>query len=212
LVRIPEDFDVAKARKQQRTLAKAVKLRGPPLKEIQLVGGVDVSYRGEQAKAAAVILSYESLEVLETQTLETKMLFPYIPTLFSFREAPVIFQLFKRLEHRPDVLLVEGHGLAHPYGLGLASHVGVILRIPTVGVAKKRLCGEVGTYINGRAPLRYQGKLVGFAVMPKRGRNPVYVSVGNLITLKSAVEITLRCMGSHRLPKPLRIAHRLAKA
>jgi len=148
---------------------------------------------------------------LETQTLETKVLFPYIPTLFSFREAPVIFQIFKKLERRPDVLFVEGHGIAHPYGLGLASHVGVTLSIPTIGVAKKLLCGEVGTYSNSRAPIIHQGKPVGFAVMPKRGRNPVYVSVGNLITLKRAVEITLRCMGSHRLPKPLRIAHRLAK-
>jgi len=211
LVKIPKGFNVAKARKQQRTLAKAVKLKGPPLKEIRLVGGVDISYRGEQAKGAAVVLSYASLEVLETQTLETKVLFPYIPTLFSFREAPVVFQIFKKLERRPDVLFVEGHGIAHPYGLGLASHLGVTLNISTIGVAKKLLCGEVGTYSNGRAPIIHQGKPVGSAVMPKRGRNPVYVSVGNLTTLKRAVEITLRCMGSHRLPKPLRIAHRLAK-
>jgi deoxyribonuclease V len=211
LVKIPNGFDIAKARQQQSRLAKAVKLKGPPLKNIKLVGGVDVSYRGDQAKGAATILHYDNLAILETQTLKTEISFPYIPTLLSFREAPVISKIFKKLKHQPDVLLVEGHGVAHPYGLGLASHVGVTLNISTVGVAKKLLCGKVEGFTNGRAPIHFKEKLVGYAITPQRGRNPIYVSVGNLIDLDTAVEITLHCMDLHRLPKPLRISHQLAK-
>jgi len=195
----------------QATLSKRVSVRETRLSKIQYVGGVDVSYGGDLAKAAAVVLSYETLDVVEEHTLRMEVKFPYIPTLLSFREAPVVFKVFKKLRRQPDVLMIEGQGLAHPYGCGLASHVGVVLKLPTVGVAKKLLCGDVGSYEDNQAPIHYQGKIVGIALITNPRLKPIFVSVGNMLTLRQAVSIVTRCIKTARMPEPLRLTHALTQ-
>lgn len=181
------------------------------LKEVRYVGGVDVSYRGGYAFTTAVVLGYRTLSVFETRKVKVKDRFPYIPTLLSFREAPPVFKIVKMLNCLPDVLMVEGHGVSHPYGCGLASHVGVVLKIPTIGVAKNILCGKVGEYKEDKAPILFNGKVVGMAVITKSKTKPIYVSVGNMITLDKAIEIVKKCIKDSRVPEPLRIAHLLTK-
>ncbi|WP_309492195.1 endonuclease V [Candidatus Hecatella orcuttiae] len=204
-------FNLSKARKIQETLAKRVEIRPLPLTEVKLVGGVDVSYMEDRAKAAAVVLDFQTMEQREAKISWTRVAFPYIPTFLAFREAPPIVQAVQKLENRPHLLLVDGHGVAHPLGCGLASHVGVLLKIPTVGVAKRLLCGEVGEFEGRRAPIFLGGKIVGMALAPKPGKKLLYVSVGNLITLDEAVDAVFRCIREHVQPEPLKIAHQLSR-
>jgi len=211
LVKLPENFSVLKARKIQKFFAEKVLFKEIQLDLIERVGGVDVSYRKEDAVAAVAVLDYKTLNVLEVKKTGTKIFFPYVPTLLSFREAPPVFKVFMSLKKKPDVLLVDGHGIAHPYGCGLASHVGVVLKVPTVGVAKKLLCGEVGKFLENKAPIIYKDRIVGMALVTKPGTKPIYVSVGNMLTLNQAVEIVQKCVKNNRLPEPLRIAHLLTK-
>lgn len=143
--------------------------------------------------------------------MTVKVEFPYIPTLLSFREADPIDKVFRQLKRRPDVLMVEGHGIAHPYGCGLASHVGVILKIPTIGVAKKLLCGEQAEYKGCQAPIYFCGKLVGAALITRLGCKPIYVSVGNMITIKQSIFVVYHCIRGQRMPEPLRLAHLLTR-
>jgi deoxyribonuclease V len=210
-VKIPPGFSVEKARRAQKALALKVKLEGVKPSQVRLVGGVDLSYPSpNRARAAAVLLDAESLKLVEAESVEAEVRFPYVPTLLSFREAPPIFKVLTRLKKRPDVVLVDGQGLAHPFKCGLACHIGVVLGIPTIGVAKGLLCGEVESFKDGRAPIVLEGETVGMAVSTGKGK-PIYVSVGHLVSLEDAVEIVLKCVRKFsRLPEPLRLAHRLA--
>ena len=211
MLRIPQNFNVDKARKLQLSLAEKVLLQEINLEKVRFVGGVDVSYKEERAIASVAVLDYKTLKIVEAKTLKTEVHFPYVPSLLSFREAQPILRVFKNLNFPPDVLMVEGHGIAHPYGCGLASHIGVVLKLPTIGVAKKLLCGEVGGYVGNYAPVIFQGKIVGVAVITKQKSKPIYVSVGNMITLNQATEIVSKCVKNNRLPEPLRIVHLLTK-
>jgi len=138
---------------------------------------------------------------------------PYVPGLLSFREAPAILGALSRLNSLPDVLLVDGHGLAHPRRFGLACHLGVLLDMPTIGCAKSILIGEVGP-LNGSAGsitiLRIEGEELGLAIRTRPGVKPVYVSVGHRADLDSATRILLASCRGYRIPEPIRYAHRLA--
>ncbi|MGP3666837.1 MAG: endonuclease V [Candidatus Bathyarchaeota archaeon] len=204
---IPEWFNIFKARKIQQEFAKKVIIKELSLKNVKTICGFDVAYKGENAYASAVVLNFKDLSMLELSVLKLPVKFPYIPTLLSFREAPLIFKVFSVLKTKPDVLMVEGHGLAHPYGCGLATHVGVVLRLPTIGVAKKLLCGFEGKFVDGKAKIMYDGKVVGYAVKVKGEDKPIYVSVGNMLTFEDALKITCKCLKGSRLPEPLRLAH-----
>lgn len=210
-VKIPPGFNVERARRMQKTLASRVRLEGVKPSQVRFVGGVDLSYPSpSRARAAAVLLDLESLKLVEAESVEAEVRFPYVPTLLSFREAPPIFKALRKLKVRPDVVLVDGQGVAHPFRCGLACHVGVILGIPTIGVAKKLLCGEVKDFKADRAPIVFEGETVGMAVRLEKGK-PIYVSVGHLVSLEDAVEIVLKCVRKPgRLPEPLRLAHKLA--
>lgn len=176
--------------------------------EVELVAGVDVSYVGGAAYSAAVVMDM-CLDVLEVSTAETRVTFPYVPGFFSYRELRPALKALGGLSGY-DVLMVNGHGLAHPRGFGLASHVGVETRRPTIGVARRLLCGELDDPDAEETPIRYGGRVIGAKMTSPTG-SPVYVSVGHLITLDACVELVDAYMLDHSLPEPLAAAHTYAR-
>ncbi|MEM2098322.1 MAG: endonuclease V [Candidatus Bathyarchaeia archaeon] len=199
-------FSISKAHKAQKYLSKKIIIEDRFPNKISFVAGVDVAYAGDLAVGAAAVLDYETLETLEVQTATCKVRFPYVPTLLSFREVPPSVACIKRLKRQPDVLLVDGQGVAHPYRCGFASHLGLAISKPTVGVAKSRLSGDI---MNGF--LVENGQVIGAVVTTHEGQKPVYVSVGHLISLETAMQIVRRCFRRSRMPEPIWQAHCLAK-
>ena len=202
-------FSVQKARRIQRELAKKIVFDDRfQAENIRFVAGVDVAYVGDVAIGAAAVLEYDSLETVEYAVARCRTMFPYVPTLLSFREISPAVSCLKRLKIEPDVVLVDGHGYAHPFRCGFASHLGVVIGKPTVGVAKKLLCGSVGEFNDeGCALIVHEGEVVGMAVITKPGTKPVYVSVGNMVSLDTAVKIVKHCAQNTRVPQPIREAH-----
>lgn len=181
------------------------------------VGFVDRPYRRRPtlARAAVVVLSYPELEIVEQHVIASPTDFPYVPGLLSFREIPVLAQAFELLRATPDLLLVDGQGRAHPRRLGLASHLGLLLDIPTIGVAKSRLIGEhadPGPNRGDSTPLIHDGDHIGTVLRSRDNVKPLYVSIGNRISLPSAADWVLRLCTRYRLPEPIRLADRLSKA
>jgi deoxyribonuclease V len=183
--------------------------------EVRTVAGVDCAFLagGSQIVAAAVLMDAATLEVLASSYAVAAVRMPYIPGLLSFREAPTELEAIGGLPVRPDLLLVDGAGRAHPRRLGIASHVGLWLGMPTIGVAKSRLCGEhrvVGRRRGCCVRLMDHGEHVGAVLRTQDGVRPLYVSVGNAVTLVEAVKWVLRLAGRFRLPEPIRAADRMA--
>ncbi len=179
---------------------------------VRLVAGADVSYDkgSDNFHAAAVVLKFPEMETIEEANASGKAPFPYIPGLLAFREGPIILRALKKLKNRPDVILIDGHGIAHPRGFGIASHIGVLTGIPTVGCAKTVLVGEFkepGTRRGSKSPLFYKGAEVGRALRTKEKVKPVFVSAGHMVSLDRACEIALECCTKYRLPEPTRMAH-----
>jgi len=207
--KIPCSFSVSKAQKTQRRLSHNVITEDHLPDKLRFVAGVDVAYIDDLAIGAVAVLNYESLELLEAQTVMVQAKFPYIPTLMSFREIPPAVACIKKLKLQLDVLLVDAQGVAHPYGCGLASHLGLAVGKPTIGVAKNRLIGENKT-VAGKTFLVKNGRIIGSVVTTKEGVRPIYVSVGHLISLGTAVEITKHCACNSRIPEPILQAHKIA--
>lgn len=206
-------FSVEKAHKTQLEMSKKLVFEDKLPAEIRFVAGVDVAYAEDLSIGAVAVLDYKSLRLVETQTAKCKTLFPYISTLLSFKEAPPTVLSIKKLSIDPDVFLVDGHGFAHPYGCGFASHLGLVIKKPTVGVAKNRLFGMLENQRNGDvAFLRHNGKIVGAEVVTKRGCKPVYVSVGHMVSLETAIKIVKHCAVRSRIPEPILKAHEVATA
>ena len=205
------DLDPAEARQVQAELAPLVD-RTTPLPLIRTVAGADISYDrgGGILFAAVVVVDIETLKVVEKVSLATPATFPYVPGLLSFREAPPILQAFARLQSRPDVLITDGQGLAHPRRLGIACHLGLLLDIPTVGCAKKRLCGrheEPGVARGDGVPLTDKGEVIGAVLRSRRAIKPLFISVGHRTDLESALALILRLTPRYRVPVPIRLAH-----
>lgn len=202
-------FSVEKARRIQRELSKKIVFDDYISPEnIRFVAGVDVAYVRDMAIGAAAVLKYDSLKTVEYAVARCRTTFTYVPTLLSFREIPPAFSCLKLLKIEPDVVLVDGHGYAHPFRCGFASHLGVVMNKPTVGVAKKLLCGSVGEFNDeGNALIVHEGEVVGMAVITKPGTKPVYVSVGHMVSLDTAVKIVKYCTRNTRVPQPIREAH-----
>ncbi len=199
------------ARRLQGELAPRV-TAGPPLdlSRIRYVAGADVSTQGDRGYAAIAVLSFPELSVVEVQGFEAPLTFPYVPGLLSFREIPPVVGALEQVKSEVDVVIFDAQGLAHPRGLGLASHLGLFLDVPTVGCAKSRLVGEheePGPEKGSTADLVYRKKVVGKVLRTRNNVSPVYVSVGNRIDLMSAVELVLRCCTRYRLPETTRQAH-----
>ncbi|MBS7619682.1 endonuclease V [Candidatus Bathyarchaeota archaeon] len=173
----------------------------------EFIAGVDVSYEGEFAYAAAVVLNSQ-LEIVDQAVSKTRVNFPYIPAYLAFREAEPIKSVVRLLQHF-DILIINGHGVAHPGGFGLACHVGVELDKPTIGVAKSLLTGKAKTVSGDKSVIEHAGKVIG-SVISRPGFKPLYVSVGNKISLESALSIVKNTLLDAYLPEPLRIPHLLA--
>jgi deoxyribonuclease V len=176
------------------------------------IAGVDISVDRERGmgRGAVVVLSYPELEVAEVQTVEDRIDFPYVPGLLSFREAPITLAACEKLEITPDLVLVDGQGIAHPRRLGLASHLGLFLDRPTIGCAKSRLCGrhfEPAREAGSHAELLDKEEVIGAALRTKDGVNPIYVSIGHRVDLESAIYWAMQCCRGYRLPEPARLAH-----
>jgi deoxyribonuclease V len=179
--------------------------------EIKWVAGVDVAYEknGDKLVAAVVVLDARSLEIIETATATDTIQFPYIPGLFSFRELPPLVSAFSKLEHTPDLVVCDGQGFAHPRRFGLACHLGVIFDVPTIGCGKRRLTGkhEIPESTRGaEAPLMDGDDVIGSVLRTQDGINPIYVSIGHRISLKTANQWVLKLSPHYRLPETTRMA------
>ncbi len=185
-------------------------------REVASVAGIDVSVKAGRARAAIVILSFPDLEQIESVTAETDAVFPYVPGLLTFREGPVILGAWEKLRGKPDLLLFDGQGIAHPRGMGLAAHMGLWLDRPSLGVAKSRLYGmheppgptkgEIADLIDEKDPER----ILGAVLRTRTDVKPVFVSPGHRIDVGHAVAFTLACCTRYRLPETTRWAHRVA--
>jgi deoxyribonuclease V len=195
----------------QRKLAARVET-GPPLSDVELVAGADISYNrfSPTIYAGVVVLRLSNGQVIERSGVVAEATYPYVPGLLTFREAPAVLRAFARLKSKVDAVLFDGQGYAHPRRVGLASHLGLWLNVPCVGCAKSRLIGEF------KPPKREAGsssdlidkeEVIGRVVRTKTGINPLFVSVGHKIDLESAVRLTLAACGGYRLPEPTRQAH-----
>lgn len=205
---LPHNFSVKKAHHAQLCLSHLVIKEDRLPSEIRLVGGVDVAYVGDVGVAAVVVLEYQTLEPVETSVAILPVTMPYVPTLLSFRELPPAMVAIRRLKLQPDVFLVDAQGWAHPYRCGFACHLGLALGKPTVGVAKSRLIGEP-TQVGDRTLLTDKGEVIGEIVTTQKGTKPVYVSIGNMVSLETAVDVVRHCSRS-RIPEPTLQAHNLA--
>ena len=180
---------------------------------IKTVAGGDVSFRDNEVTAAVVVFDYERLDVVEESVVRSSCSFPYIPGLLTFREGPPLLEALRRLRFQPDVMIFDGQGIAHPRGIGIASHLGVLLNRPAIGCAKSRLIGEYAEPAVSKgslSPLTVQGETVGTVARTREGVRPVFVSPGHLIDCATATEIVLNCCTRFRLPEPTRWAHRRA--
>jgi deoxyribonuclease V len=201
----------------QQRLAGLVRVE-PIAGPVRTVAGADCAFAagpwgptwgGGEIIAAAVLCDAETMAVLCRSETHRPCTFPYVPGLLSFREAPAIIEVVGKLSPRPDLLMCDGQGLAHPRGMGLACHVGLWVDMPVIGVAKSRLCGEHGdvpAHRGGRAELMLDGRVVGAVLRTRDNVRPLFISVGNRVTLDEAVAWTLRAGGGFRLPQPTRLA------
>ena len=203
-------FSTQKARQVQQRLANLVDEHDRFINPPRRICGLDVTYLRQEAIGAAVVLNFPGLQMVEQQTIRCQVPIPYIPTLLSFREFPPMSLAFKALETQPDLCFVDAHGRAHPYKLGAASHFGVLHNIPTIGVAKKILCGIVQTRESKYDEIYLENELVGARVNSKKGCNPLFVSVGHRVSLPTAIKMTQACIRKYKLPEPIRLAHNLA--
>ena len=210
----PWDLDSRQARKLQSKLSDEV-IRVNSDMDIKLIAGIDISASrfSRAGRAAVVVLDYPSLEPCEVSVVEGEIDFPYIPGLLSFRESPLALRAWERLKSRPDLLMVDGQGIAHPRRLGIASHLGLFLDIPSIGCAKSRLIGTHESLPEKAGSCRLlmeKDEIIGAAVRTKIRVKPVYVSIGHRIDLDTAVSLVLGCCRGYRLPQPARLAHMAA--
>lgn len=184
------------------------------LPAVNTVAGVDVGFENrETARAAVVVLRLPDLVPVDYALAREPVRFPYVPGLLSFRECPVALQALAKLSTPPDLLLVDGQGIAHPRGLGVASHLGLETGLPAVGVAKSRLVGEHDTVPDEKGawvPLRYQGREIGAVLRTRAGVKPLYISPGHRISLPTAIEYVMACVTRYRLPETTRWADGIA--
>ena len=205
----------AEAITRQQAMRQQVELTdgfGP----LRKIAGIDVGYDINRniSKAALVLMDWETLQVVKTIIAQDKTPFPYIPGLLSFREAPVILKALSELGETPDLLFIDGQGIAHPRRLGIASHIGVLTGIPSIGVAKSVLCGkyqEPDNIKGATSPLIHKEEIIGTVCRSRVNVRPIFISPGHKISHNSAVTMTIRCLSRYRLPEPTRLADKLSK-
>jgi deoxyribonuclease V len=184
---------------------------------IQYVAGVDMGFEadGTISRAAVAVLSFPDLQVIETSLAHRPTTFPYVPGFLSFREIPAVLDALEKITTIPDIILCDGQGIAHPRRLGIASHLGLLIDMPTIGVAKSLLVGkyeELAETKGNWQPLIHQGETIGAVLRSRTGVKPLYISSGHRISLPTAIDYVLRCTPKYRLPETTRIADKLASA
>jgi len=213
------DLSIRDAMDAQRLAATAVERTDRLPQVIHTVAGIDVSYgargRAAHARGAAVLLDAETLAVLEQAAVELDTTFPYVPGLLTFREAPVAIAALDALSVRPDLIVCDGQGIAHPRRCGVASHLGLALDLPAIGAAKSRLighCDEPPPARGAWTPLMDGGEVIGACLRTRERTAPIWVSTGHRVSLATAIRLILRFAPRYRLPEPTRLADRLSKA
>jgi deoxyribonuclease V len=207
----PWKVSPAEAIQIQEKLLKKIRLR-PPKTRLKTVAAGDVAYgRGDDMTYAAFLLfTYPDLTLLESASAKGRASFPYIPGLLTFREAPVLLKAYSRLKARPDLILIDGQGIAHPRFMGIAAHIGLILNLPAIGCAKSRLIGtheELAPDRGKTVPLLVGERAAGMVLRTREGVKPVYVSPGHKMDMETSVKIVLSLCRGYRIPEPLRQAH-----
>jgi deoxyribonuclease V len=205
------------ARRLQETLAEQV-ARTDDFGPIRTVAGIDLAYPRTATgvitgRAAVVVLAFPGLEIVEEHVVTRPVTFPYIPGLLSFREAPIALAALQQVRIQPDVLFVDGHGIAHPRRFGIASHLGILLDLPTIGIAKSILVGHAadpGALPGDATPLMHGDEQIGTALRTRPRSKPIYVSPGHRVSLETAASLAMQCAQGYRLPEPTRLADRLA--
>jgi len=204
---------VQEAIEWQNRLREQVREQPLDVDSVQLVAGTDISFErfGTGAWAGIVVLRMEDMQAVEEVVVRTQVDFPYVPGLLSFRESPPLLEAWARLNTKPDVVLCDAHGRAHPRRFGMACHFGLLVDTPTIGCAKSLLCGSVESMSSGGdwLPIREGTELLGAALFTQPNARPVYISIGHKVDLPSAMEVVRRCVHRHRIPEPLRLAHEL---
>jgi deoxyribonuclease V len=210
----PWPTEAGEAETIQDRLRPLADLTSPGPVAVRTVAGLDVAYADDRLAAAAVVLDAESLDVVEEATVIDRPGFPYVPGLFAFRELPALVDALRRLSVTPDLLVCDGHGLAHPKRFGLACHLGVLTGLPSIGVGKTRLVGsydEPGGERGSWSAVSDDGQVVGRALRTQTGVRPVFVSIGHRADLDTACALTLRLAPRHRLPETTRRADHLSR-
>ncbi|MHA1129220.1 MAG: endonuclease V [Candidatus Helarchaeota archaeon] len=207
--------DLGELRNYQRKIAKKIIQKDQFEIPIKYIGGVDGAYLNDTIVAVCVVLKWPTLELIEKKTVISNVSFPYISSFFAFREGPSILRVLSQLEITPTILLFDSHGIAHPAFAGLASHIGVLTDLPTIGVAKNILCGSWPSdpiAVGDWSPIYFQNKIIGAYYLSQKKNKPIIISIGHRITLKTAVELTKNCIRGHRMPEPILLAHQMANA
>ncbi len=205
------DIPVEEAQELQRQLALKV-VKEKTFGEIKLVAGIDVGFKGDEAVAGVVVLEYPEMKEVEKVSAKVAVTFPYIPGLLAFREGPAIVMALEKLRNEPDLLILDGQGIAHPRRMGIATHIGIIFDKPSIGCAKSRLTGSFHEPAQERGSWSYLydgNEIIGVVLRTKDKAPPLFVSIGHRIDLQSAMEIVLTCCRGDRLPEPTKLAHLL---
>lgn len=206
------DVSPKEAVRIQKKISKNIK-KVDTFRQIDHVAGVDIGYKGGKGRAAVVVLSFPQLKEVERVVTHGVVNFPYIPGLLSFREIPMLLKSCQQLKIDPDIILVDGQGIAHPRRLGLASHIGLFLDVPTIGCAKSRLWGKYKEPKTESGSFEYlydKDEIIGVALRTRSNVKEVFVSLGHRISLDSSIKIILSCCKTYRLPEPIRLAHHAA--
>ena len=199
--------------KIQKQIAKRVVLKDDFSKPIKTIAGFDLAFFDDKAIATGVVIDYKHLHIKEMKTIEVELSFPYISTFLTFREGPPIIHIIKSLKAKPEIFFINAHGIAHPRFCGCASYVGIMADVATIGIASRNLCGvhniepkNAGDY----APQYYAGRDVGWILKSKEKCRPIFLSPGHRICLRSALDLSLKCLRNRKFPEPAQIAHTIA--
>ncbi len=218
----PWNVSYKKAIEIQKKLEKSIILKYAG-KNFKYIAGADVSYlpvsptgtkKSKMFYASVIVFELKTMKRVEAVTASGKVDFPYIPGLLSFRESPILLKAFAKIKTNPDMVILDAQGIAHPRGVGLASHIGLLLDKPSIGCAKTRLTGdynEMGGEVGSYSHLTVQDKVVGAVLRTRKNVKPVFISPGHKIDLNTSIDLVLKSCCGYRLPEPIRQAHNLVK-
>jgi len=205
------NITISEATAMQKELQNSL-VHSPLEQEIKTIAGADISLNrfSDIIYAGIVTLDFNTLKPLAYSLVKSKTSFPYVPGFLAFREVPALVEAFLQMTVKPDVIMVDGHGIAHPRRLGIAAHLGALIDIPTLGCAKKKLYGnfeEPSAVKYSFSPLKHKEELLGYVLRTKNYVKPVYISPGNHLSIEDSLHIAMHCIGTYRLPEPTRKAH-----